>query len=180
MSRQSQPESVYVQTVPDGKSPCPDLRAFIRVSRPCNFERRTPPPLCVHFGLDISTLGLGPQPGQFPDTLTSVYFVVVSHATLRVASNPSFLLVRLRVGLLPFRRSLIARRSSSVLCFRFYEVGLHIVALFFLGLIYVSQFLSNNPDGRLGYQTECRDVQMTDINGHGGVVRSKLYCLKNE
>ena len=41
----------------------PDHRAFIRVSRPCNFERTTPPS-CVHFGLDISGFGLGPHPGH--------------------------------------------------------------------------------------------------------------------
>ena len=68
---------------------CPDLRLFINVSRRCNFENTTPPAIvfflvkrmhflegvgyfsaridflhdCVHFGLDISTFGLGPQPG---------------------------------------------------------------------------------------------------------------------
>ena len=42
--------------------PSPDHRAFIRVSRPCNFERTTTPS-CVHFGLDISTFILEPQPG---------------------------------------------------------------------------------------------------------------------
>ena len=30
---------------------CPDYRAFIRFSRPCNFERTTPP--CILFGLHI-------------------------------------------------------------------------------------------------------------------------------
>ena len=40
----------------------PDFRASIGVSRPCTFERTTPP-LCVHFRLDMSTLGLAPQPG---------------------------------------------------------------------------------------------------------------------
>ena len=41
---------------------CPDFRAFFLVSRPCKFERTTPPS-CVHLGLDISTFRLGPQPG---------------------------------------------------------------------------------------------------------------------
>ena len=40
---------------------CPDYRAFVGVSRPCNFEITTPL-LCVQFGLDISTFGLAPQP----------------------------------------------------------------------------------------------------------------------
>ena len=40
---------------------CPEFRGFIGVSRPCNFESTTPF-LCVHFGLDISTFGLAPQP----------------------------------------------------------------------------------------------------------------------
>ena len=62
MSRPSQTQSAYVQTIVRS---CPDHRAFIRVSRPCNFERTTPPS-CVHFGLDISGFGLGPQPGWFP------------------------------------------------------------------------------------------------------------------
>ena len=62
MSRPSQSESAYVQTVPDGKCLCPDFRAFFLVSRPCKFER-TAPPSCVHLGLDISIFRLGPQPG---------------------------------------------------------------------------------------------------------------------
>ena len=41
---------------------CPDFRAFFLVSRPCKFERTTPPS-CVHLGLDISTFRPGPQPG---------------------------------------------------------------------------------------------------------------------
>ena len=41
---------------------CSDFRAFIGVSRPFNFERTTRPS-CVHFGLDISTFDLAPQPG---------------------------------------------------------------------------------------------------------------------
>ena len=43
---------------------CPDFRAFFLVSRPCKFERTTPPS-CVHLGLDISTFRLGPQPGYW-------------------------------------------------------------------------------------------------------------------
>ena len=40
------------------------FRAFFLVSRPCKFERTTPPS-CIHLGLDISTFRIGPQPGQF-------------------------------------------------------------------------------------------------------------------
>ena len=71
-SRPSETESAYVQTFVRSKffvrstcvqkSPCPDSRAFIGVSRSCNFDRTTPS-LCVHFGLDISTFGLEPQLG---------------------------------------------------------------------------------------------------------------------
>ena len=53
------PSCVHVQTIVRS---CPDHRAFIRVSRPCKFERTTLPS-CVHFCLDISGFGLGPQPG---------------------------------------------------------------------------------------------------------------------
>ena len=59
----TKPSCVHVQTIVRS---CPDRRAFIRVSRQCNFERTTAPS-CVHFGLDISGFGLGSlmvsQPG---------------------------------------------------------------------------------------------------------------------
>ena len=51
----------YVHTTCVQSYLCPDYRAYIRVFRPCNFERTTPSS-CVHFGLDISTFFLGPQP----------------------------------------------------------------------------------------------------------------------
>ena len=60
MSRPPQTKSVYVQTFVRSY---PDHHAFIRVCRPCNFERTTPPS-CVNFGLDISTFGLGPHDGH--------------------------------------------------------------------------------------------------------------------
>ena len=63
-------KDIYVQTIVRSKIHmsrlscvqryiCPDYCAIIHVSRPCNFERTTPPS-CVHFSLDISTFGLGP------------------------------------------------------------------------------------------------------------------------
>ena len=59
----SRPSCVHVQTFvrsPDRKK---NYILGCSVSRPCNFERTTPPS-CVHFGLDISGFGLGPQPGH--------------------------------------------------------------------------------------------------------------------
>ena len=55
---------VYVQTFVRS----PDFRAFFLVSRPCKFERTTPPS-CVHLGLDISTFRLGPQPGYLKHSI---------------------------------------------------------------------------------------------------------------
>ena len=60
---------------------CPDFRAFFLVSRPCKFERTTPPS-CVHLGLDISTFRLGPQPGLlfgFPNKLLFIFLFPYSY-----------------------------------------------------------------------------------------------------
>ena len=43
---------------------CADFCPFLLVSRPCKFERTTPPS-CVHLGLDKSTFRLGPHLGKF-------------------------------------------------------------------------------------------------------------------
>ena len=66
----------YVQTIVRSKLHMSRLSCVHFFSRPCNFERT----LCVHFGLDISTFGLGPQPGKL--LYQSTTFCVVSVITV--------------------------------------------------------------------------------------------------
>ena len=58
---------------------CPDFRAFIRVSRPSNFKRKTRP-FCVQFlRLDITAFGLEPHSGMHRSQGSIVYYGQYSH-----------------------------------------------------------------------------------------------------
>ena len=99
-----------------------DYRAFIVVSRPCNFERTTRR-LCVYLCQDISTFCLAPQPGQTlkifaqvcPRFLRCVFSVAASCQTIKPYANPHFLKYPLPCSnLLPFMILLRLHRQLNL------------------------------------------------------------------